>query len=154
MAVLLLSPFVSAKSLVRGCVHPQVLIRGPDQCHCWLWRFRRHGFLMSLHDEPEPVCSAGAGVRVLRLRTSDDETTPCMDRVQAHFCLTGHRRLSGMECVNESHECPLSLCRVTFLRAQRASFFQTIPQPTRCMSHVLQHVERHEDELDWNSTSV
>ena len=70
------------------------------------------------------------------------------------FCLTGHRRLSGMECVNESHECPLKLCRVTFLRAQRASFFQTVPQPTRCMSHVLQHVERHEDELDWNSTSV
>ena len=70
------------------------------------------------------------------------------------FYLTGDRRLSGMECVNESHECPLSLCRVTFLRTQHASFFQTIPQPTRCMSQVLQHVERHEDELDWNSTSV
>ena len=93
-------------------------------------------------------------VRVLRLRTPDDETTPCMDGVQTLFCLTGHRRLSGMECVNESHECALRLCRVTFLRAQRTSFFQTITQPTRCMSHVLQHVERHKEELDWNNTSV
>ena len=93
-------------------------------------------------------------MRVLRLRTPEDDTSPLMDGVQTLFCLIGHRRLSGMEFVDESHECAHRLCCVTFLRAQRASFFQTIPQPTRCMSHVLQHVERHKEELDWNNTSV
>ena len=93
-------------------------------------------------------------MRVPRLRTPEVETTPWMDGVQTLLCLTGHGRLSGMECVNESHECALRLCRVAFRRAQRPSFFQTIPQPTRCMSHVLQHVERHDEELDSNNTSA
>ena len=58
VAVLRLSPIVSAKSLVRGC-SPVGTHRGPDQCHCWLWRLRRHGFLTALHDEREPVCRCG-----------------------------------------------------------------------------------------------
>ena len=42
-----------------GLCSPVGTHRGPDKCHCWLWGLRRHGFLMALHDEPEPVCDCG-----------------------------------------------------------------------------------------------
>ena len=77
-----------------------------------------------------------------------------MDGVQALFCLTGHRRLSRMECVNESHECPLRLCRGTsfvlsVLRSSRPYHNQRVVCLMFCNMWTYD-----EDELDWNSTSV
>ena len=50
-----------------GLCSPVGTHRGTDQCNCWLWRLRRHGFLMALHDEPDPVCSAGAAASAVVL---------------------------------------------------------------------------------------
>ena len=79
---------------------------GPDQCHCWLWRFWRHGFLMSLHDEPEPVCSAGAAASTVAFESiilgmGESRTcTSCGPR----RCVNGHMLTSSRSWTSLLHE--------------------------------------------------
>ena len=43
-----------------GLCSPEGTHRDPDQCHRQLCSSWRHSFSMTLHDGPDPVCSAGA----------------------------------------------------------------------------------------------
>ena len=74
-------------------------------------------------------------MRVLRLRTPEDETTPCMDGVQTLFCLTEHRQLSGMECANARSDFPsCSACIVLQARLLASSsrvILTSIPESAR-----------------------